>query len=294
MKKISSNGKQRNSNLELLRIVSMLFVVLSHYSVYEPWQNLQTASIPLSVACSIYRLLGEIGVDLFVLITGYFLINRKDNFGNAVKRVAKLWTEVWFYSILTCIIGIIYLKDTSLKEIITSVFPIIFNKYWFVTAYVMLMLLVPFINKVVGSLDKKEYLTLLIFITIFAGVFPIIGNRIFGQETGFSILLAVYLFGGYIRKYGLKIKVPSIYIYVLIIVIYMGMLSSLVILGKLTSFSGHFDRFMYGIFPLIEAVLIFLLVIELKPFTNKSINVIASSVFSTYLVTQNHSMVTII
>ncbi|WP_089146614.1 acyltransferase family protein [Ligilactobacillus agilis] len=229
-----------------------------------------------------------------IQVTGYFLINRKDNFENSFKRVAKLWLEVWFYSVITFIIGIIYLRDISLKELVISIFPIIFNKYWFVTAYVMLMLLVPFINKVVDSLNKKEYLILLICVTIFAGVFPIIGNRIFGQETGFSILLAVYLFGGYIRKHGLKIKVSSIYIYVSIIVIYMGMLSSLVILGKLTSFSGHFDRFMYGIFPLIESVLIFLLVIELKPFTNKGINTIASSVFSTYLVTQNHSMVTII
>lgn len=266
----------------------MLFIVLNHYSGEEPWQHLTNASNAMLVSYYIYKPLGQVGVNLFVLITGYFLIERLDTLINSIKRVLKVYLEVWFYSALTCIIGIIFLHSISLREIVTSFIPVVFNRYWFVTAYVMLMLLVPFINKMVVNITQKQYLYLLVCITIFAEILPILNNTIFSLDKAFGDLLAVYLLGGYIRKYRWNIK--NIYRIPSIILIYLVMLSSIIALGKITEFSGNINRLTYGLLPFLEAGLIFTIFVEAKPFTNNIINKVASSVFATYLFTETPNM----
>lgn len=65
--------KVRNSNIEILRIISMLFIVISHYTVHNGVIN---ASLPLGINRTLLEIttLGNIGVILFVIISGYFMI----------------------------------------------------------------------------------------------------------------------------------------------------------------------------------------------------------------------------
>lgn len=65
--------KPRQSNFELLRIFAMLLIILFHY-VYNGGFNLETSEFCLNKC--VLRTLGfggKLGVELFVLITGYFL-----------------------------------------------------------------------------------------------------------------------------------------------------------------------------------------------------------------------------
>ena len=65
--------KHRNTNIELLRIISILMIVLSHYSVHSGISRNM-----LSLGWNRFLLeitsLGNIGVIFFVLITGYYSI----------------------------------------------------------------------------------------------------------------------------------------------------------------------------------------------------------------------------
>lgn len=69
--------KQRNSNLELLRIISMFLIVLGHFAWQTNWSvNNDTSLIRLGAIHCLW-IGGKLGVNLFILISGYFLINSK-------------------------------------------------------------------------------------------------------------------------------------------------------------------------------------------------------------------------
>lgn len=69
--------KIRNSNLELLRIVSMILIIMHHYAVHGGFDLLNTELDLNRIWIQILSIGGKIGVNCFVLITGYFMINSK-------------------------------------------------------------------------------------------------------------------------------------------------------------------------------------------------------------------------
>lgn len=150
----------------------MFFIVMHHSLVHGVLAASNSAilsrSNPLSLSLfNSLAFMGKVGVYLFVLITGYFMYNSHISF----KKLVKLWLPIFFWSVsLTLICGII-LKQISIISIVKSCLPIFFNQYWFMTAYVFMYLLIPFMNKALAQLNPKEeiFLVLLGFILIFPG-----------------------------------------------------------------------------------------------------------------------------
>ena len=66
---------KRKSNFELLRIVSIFFILCFHCVFHSGFEQ-TTLDANLIVVKSFY-FLGELGVTLFILIMGYFQINSK-------------------------------------------------------------------------------------------------------------------------------------------------------------------------------------------------------------------------
>lgn len=92
--------KKRQSNIELLRILAILCIISFHY-VYKSGYVLNDLSLK-SLTINSCWFLGEFGVNLFILITGYFLINSKFSF----KKLIKLILEVNFYYLLTSFVSV--------------------------------------------------------------------------------------------------------------------------------------------------------------------------------------------
>ena len=187
--------RERQSNFELLRIIAMFCIVLGHSMTHGTL--LSTNKDMLTINFFIFRFLGysgKIGVYLFVLITGYFMIYSTIS----IKKVVKLWMPVFFWSILLTIFIGYTINQLSYKDVVMSFFPIIFNKYWFVSTYIFLYLLIPIINKSLLALSRKqEYLVFVLGILI---IIP--SNYLYGSNIN-SWLLSfcfTYSFGAIIRK----------------------------------------------------------------------------------------------
>lgn len=117
---------KRDSKFELLRIISMIFIVSSHFSVFGNWHEKGKDIISTMQ----FQPLGQIGVYLFVMISGYFLSTRSMSFQNAWKRIKSLWWKTIMYSIIACLIAVILKLDSiNIKSIIKSSFPISLNEY---------------------------------------------------------------------------------------------------------------------------------------------------------------------
>ena len=130
-KNIESENVTRNSNFELLRILSMLFIVIYHMIIHgRVFEDISSNSV--KEILTIIEFLIIIHVNLFVLITGYF--QSESNF-----KQSKFWSIInssLFYKLIIIIVlslfGIISLnKLTILKEL----FIINLSQYWFIKVY---------------------------------------------------------------------------------------------------------------------------------------------------------------
>ncbi len=189
----------RFSNLELSRIFAMFLIVAHHFSVHGRvpiWH----AEYPLSFNYYFTQMMstgGKIGVNLFVLITGYFLINKLSKMSSLVY----LWLTTFFYVILFFIIftacGV---NEFSWSGLIACFFPIRNDEYWFVSAYFLLILLSPFITIGFNSLTNKQLLSFLVVFGIVWSVVPTLTTK--PEYYGSTLFWFVYIFawGGFIRR----------------------------------------------------------------------------------------------
>lgn len=198
-----STKKVRNSSIEILRIIAMFLIVVSHLSVHGV-----ESVIPLNElkpCFNKYMLesiqFGALSVDIFIIITGYFSV--KSTF--KVEKLIKLVLQVFFYSIVIflslCALGII---DFSVTDLIKYSLPTIFNRYWFFTSYILLYILSPFINKYLNIENRKNHLILIIVLIVifrYFAIFTAFINKSFVKSTGFTNLIIPYLIGAYLRLY---------------------------------------------------------------------------------------------
>ena len=139
----------RKSNIELLRLFAMFLVVLSHYNVHTAWPD----SIGMGFRCMINMgSLGEVGVCIFLLITGYFSFKSTIT----ISSLAKTAFQIWFYSILCLVIA--HLLKIEINPGAFSLFPIISGTYWFASTYVGLYLSIPLINIIIRNVTRRAHL----------------------------------------------------------------------------------------------------------------------------------------
>ncbi|MGE9898515.1 acyltransferase family protein [Limosilactobacillus reuteri] len=257
--------KKRDSKFELLRIISMAMIILCHYGLYgENSSRYLKGLAPL----------GQIGVGIFVMISAYFLTEEKRTKSKLLKRILTLWARVIFYSwLILCIDLSLGFTLINKKNLIKSIFPIIANNYWFVTSFLVLMFIVPFLNKIIQDLNKEQYMLSLVVIIVFSGVTPIIGQPFtpFGQELNVGVMISEYLLVGYYKKYNIQLN------------------NYILLMGGILFYIGELISNKSNGFPaIILSAIIFILFIQISPsYYNSCINWIASSVFASYLITEN-------
>ena len=199
--------RTRQANMELLRIVAMLMVVVLHYlikggatpSLVEDTGIINMITWYLSALCIA-------AVNVYVLISGYFLLEAKWK----VSRLISLWFQMLFYSIgvpIVCLaLGVGDVDEWGLYDWINVIFPIQMEHYWFITSYVVLYLFVPILSAGVKQLTKRQHeiviAGLLLVFTIPKTIFPII---IPTDRNGYDFgwFLCLFVIAAYIRIYGI-------------------------------------------------------------------------------------------
>lgn len=110
---------------------------------------------------------GQLGVDLFIIISVYFL-QRNNRFRTA--KVIDLVLETMFYGLLWALVSIYFLHiDLNVMQVVKSVLSLLFGTYWFATAYVLMYIFSPAINellkKCLPSYLKRISVLLLLFVS---------------------------------------------------------------------------------------------------------------------------------
>lgn len=184
---LGGGGESRKLNFELLRILSILSIVTAHLSEICPG-----IANPLCM-------LGD--VNCFVLISGYFLINGRFK----SQRFIRLLIETIFYCFVITAGFAIFDPNVGIGDFAKSLFPFGPHRYsyWFINKFLALMLLQPFISRMVTALSKRQYQVLL------GAMYMINSELVMGFpfscifDNGWSLpwMITVFLTGGYIRLY---------------------------------------------------------------------------------------------
>ena len=197
----------RMANMELLRIISMMFVIVLHFldkggALQDP--NIRDFPVYGYVLWGV-EALSIVAVNVYMLISGYFLVNSSFQ----VKRLLNLLLQLLFYSIGVGLIagafGFIPEEGITLYYLAQLLFPVSTNHYWFMTAYIFMYLFVPLLALGVRHMSKKQFqivLFLLIFIfSILKSISPI---PLAADMHGYDVVwyLCVFLVAAYIRMYG--------------------------------------------------------------------------------------------
>lgn len=214
-----SAGKKRQLNYELLRVISMLMIVCLHYLskgglLGDPARADMNAT---GYAAWLAEAFCLVAVNVYVLISGYFGVDArahqagesKITLRGVLKRPVRIWKQVFFYSMLFgCGALIIGVQEFDIYQFFSYCFPLVTEHYWFATCYVVLCLVMPFLNVGISYLEQREtgYLLvgLLLFFSISKTVIPM---QLPWDKYGYDVLwfIVLYLTGAYLKRYEIRL-----------------------------------------------------------------------------------------
>lgn len=161
-------GRKRQAGIELLRMVAMMMIVTMHFlansgNLLEPGK---ATELP-AVLGTILENFCLAAVNAYVFISGYFGYRGSLQ----VRRVLRFLCQIWFYSLLIPLVLMCFGIGTGFQNgiygILPYLFPIETEHYWFATSFLLLMLMMPFLNRAAQYLPKKTYQTALVVLFVF-------------------------------------------------------------------------------------------------------------------------------
>ncbi len=202
--------RKRMANLELLRCVAMMMVVVLHYLgkgglladlTGESLNAPELAAWLLEAFCIV-------AVNVYMFLSGYFLSGSSFR----LSRLIQLWMQVWLYSVALGLAGALsgVMRDAEfdLHYLLALIFPILMGHYWFMTAYVFLYLMLPLVGMAVERMAKRQLqVTLGLLLLAFCVIKSVLPLRLDMAGQGYDCLwyLCVFLTAAYVRKFGISV-----------------------------------------------------------------------------------------
>lgn len=303
---IKEKSNERNSSVELLKVIGIFLIVLSHViqTLHSPNDlvGIQDYVVDLSMATTniqylilaILRSCGAIGNTIFFICSAWFLL---DSSKANKKKILQMLLDIWVVSMLI-FISVYFLRDgnISLKMIIKSMLPTTLENNWYMTCYLLFYPIHPFLNWLI---DKMKQNTL--FRTSFIMSILYIGVNFFQDGHFFSstliLWITIYFVIAYIKNYihdfSDNIKINTI-LFVLGLLGNCGIILLTNFLGlRVSTFSNMLLRWESACNPFIILMVIGMLNIARNiQFKNSVINYISNLSLLIYIIHENILLIT--
>lgn len=138
--------------MELLRIVSMLLIIAHHFALHGPWPDSEVLTNDIMI--DVISFGGKLGVNCFVLITGYFMVGKQFK----CLSFLRVFLQVAFYGAIIYLVFLFFDPSYTAKyDLKHLIFPIQSSLYWFPTCYLALYLIIPVLNKLIAVLNRMSF-----------------------------------------------------------------------------------------------------------------------------------------
>ena len=205
--------KERESGIELYKVIAIFLIVLSHViqTLTEPnyvlgigegtFINIATATTNLNVLLlAVFRICGALGNNMFFICSAWFLVNSKKM---SLKKVIHMILDVWIINMIVLIalhsIGV----QLQISDTVKTFFPTTFANNWYITCYLLFYMIHPFLNRMLEQLSINEHLAFATILFVIYFIIPVLPleeiNLFFANE--FVIFLATYVIVSFIKIY---------------------------------------------------------------------------------------------
>lgn len=195
-----------------------------------------------------------VAVNSYVILTGYFMCTARFH----ASKIITLVLQTMFYTTIVpvCLVflGVIEPVGIDLYTLLQALIPIHMQQYWFISTYILLLLLSPILNRAITAFNQKQLgavtMILLIYESVVKSLLPV---KLTEDTYGYGIVwfLVLYLTAAYIRLYGLAwfsslkksmmiYTISAVVIYVVMIIIRFIYLT-FDILGDSIGYSYHYN-----------------------------------------------------
>lgn len=279
--------KTRDSNIELLRVLAAVGVLVLHYN--NPLAGNAFALAGNGINLILLKFLESFficAVNLFVLISGYYMSKTRRI---KMDKLLRLLLQVMLFNEL------FFFIDVFSGKTVFSVSGAFFNllpRNWFMILYISLCILSPFINILIDHLNDggKKALVIILFLLFsvyptavdylgyFCGVSGLSSISSAGSGDGYTIVnfILMYCIGAVLRHSETKRLTTGKRIVLLLV--NTGIIFAL-------SQGPMWTAWEYcSPFVVIQAVLLFTIFREIKMRPSKTINKLAEAAFTVYLI----------
>ena len=295
-----NNLNQRKSNIELLRILCIMGNIVLHFNNANKGGGFNYVDKHSLNGVILYFMeaLCIVGVNVFIIISGYFLCKKKSVM---IDKPVMLILELIMYRMGVEIYTALH-TGFSLRNFFISLLPV----DYFVMLYVTLYILSPYINIMLNNMELKTFRKLLITCLILFSLWPtatgILQNyfglvfngistiSLLGDQDGYTIVnfILMYLIGAYISRvkesnddYSSLMKVKTIYLYITLVLA--------VIIIAVWSYTGSESGVSYSALKynnpivIVYAVCLFLIFERFEMKYSRIINGLAKGCFGVFL-----------
>lgn len=266
----------------------MLIIIASHLAQHGGF-NFPADSISVNkIWWQFMSTCGGRGNDLFVLLSGYFLIKSS---GINFHKLFRLWVKTEFYSVIVfCCMVYSGLEVLTFKTAVISLLPVTHGWWWFPRIYFVMYLIHPYLNILLHSFTRKDYEKFLMTVMIYWCLIPAFLRSDFGGSPLIDFI-CIYSIAGYFRLWAEDFGSSKFILYGLLFTLadifgaaffdFTGLYNSY--LGSMAmSFAG-----MMKPFTLLSALCFLLGFRKLSVSTDKFINAAAGATFGVYMLHEN-------
>jgi len=281
---MEKDTKERLSNLELLRIICILMVLVLHYlnSIMGGALGNTTEGTKQYYTICFIESLCIIAVNCFVIISGYFMINKSSI--KLDKPINLILISIFYGGALYILSVILHINSFTKGGFLASLI-FIYGAKWFIGSYIALFLLMPFLNRIVVALDRKKYQQLLIVLLVMFSLIPTVLPEVSYNDSGYGVLsfITLYFLGGYLK---LHYKANKSKTYYFIIYLVCSLVTTVAVLSKLRINSWWNYN---SIVNVISSISLFLFFSKIN-IKSKIINYLSTFSFSVYIIHSDSSI----
>ena len=155
----------RNRNIDLLKLIAILLICISHSVPYGIGTVLTRDSIALIdlgqntndmslMVLVFFRYFGQFGNAIFIVCSAFFLTDSKCV---KVNKILVIILDSFLISIICGGIVLLFGYSMSISEILKLFFPITTGANWFISCYVLLYVVHPYLNLLINNMQKRVH-----------------------------------------------------------------------------------------------------------------------------------------
>lgn len=286
---VALQKQNRNSAVELLRILCIFMVVVLHFNGRCINSDLWNIQGPLTMRNGIGHVVYSfciMAVDCFVLISGYFGIRFN------VKKLFRLYLQCFCWGVIGYILYCVLMQSPmNISALLGRLFAFSHNHWWFVNVYVFLFFTAPILNAALDYVTCKRLREYMGIFSIAIFYFGFCRNmEVPDAAQTYLLFMYLYCLGTWLRRECTTDFIRRNKKYWLIG--YMLCVGVIFVLAILNQKYLHLSVFWLQPYTYVSpvvilgAVLLLLLFLSFN-FHSKFVNVCATSVFAAYLLQDN-------